>query len=522
MEPKVPPGLLTMSQSPSELLGREKLDVTAIKSFWQAFYVSRQATNTQTDRRLEYLFWRIWSSETLQDDASIESLDRLVSRILSPSETTKPQIPPSSESVLPSPGLLSAPRAIPQAPSKPQSTNRSKSPLPPILKKPHSIHGDVLKSARLLLENPDGEIVTLNPSTPPKSDTTEPDARHNSSGGKTSKKPQVNANRGGRGSRRRSVFNRRKSSQITIPKSNSSPSQRLVSSHPAKFDNPIDPLLNADLMSPHELSHAEIHAGVEPEDSWADEESAVPIIKRASKLVASPATSLTERIHPIKNPEISPAVLEIADKQDPILPPGIQTVCRDPIQDGAKQHAEPTEFSFSDAFPGTPEESFLSTDTLSGISVNATKSGDIPGLINAKRIPMPRSMMNELLNIIEDPKPVKDRIHLPIRPWFVTEHAWYRIPQQHYLFDWMILEEPTLNEQPSERRLVERDFRQGFADQMEYQIEMLAELERASQVALALEHGPVREIWNDSWDSDTPTLACDSHEALSSEYAESD
>ncbi|KAJ5134160.1 hypothetical protein N7526_005525 [Penicillium atrosanguineum] len=478
MEPKVPPGLLTMSQSPSELLGREKLDVTAIKSFWQAFYVSRQATNTQTDRRLEYLFWRIWSSETLQDDASIESLDRLVSRILSPSETTKPQ-----------------------APSKPQSTNRSKSPLPPILKKPHSIHGDVLKSARLLLENPDGEIVTLNPSTPPKSDTTEPDARHNSSGGKTSKKPQVNANRGGRGSRRRS---------------------RLVSSHPAKFDNPIDPLLNADLMSPHELSHAEIHAGVEPEDSWADEESAVPIIKRASKLVASPATSLTERIHPIKNPEISPAVLEIADKQDPILPPGIQTVCRDPIQDGAKQHAEPTEFSFSDAFPGTPEESFLSTDTLSGISVNATKSGDIPGLINAKRIPMPRSMMNELLNIIEDPKPVKDRIHLPIRPWFVTEHAWYRIPQQHYLFDWMILEEPTLNEQPSERRLVERDFRQGFADQMEYQIEMLAELERASQVALALEHGPVREIWNDSWDSDTPTLACDSHEALSSEYAESD
>lgn len=57
-----------------------------------AFYVSRQATNTQTDRRLEYLFWRIWSSETLQDDASIESLDRLVSRIMSSSETMKPPV----------------------------------------------------------------------------------------------------------------------------------------------------------------------------------------------------------------------------------------------------------------------------------------------------------------------------------------------------------------------------------------------------------------------------------------------
>ncbi|KAJ6107856.1 hypothetical protein N7523_009179 [Penicillium sp. IBT 18751x] len=484
MEPKVPSGLLTMSQSPSKLLGREKLDVTAIKSFWQAFYVSRQASNTQTDRRLEYLFWRIWSSETLQDDASIESLDRLVSRIMSSSETIKPQIHPSSEPALPSPGLLSAPRPIRHTSSKSQSTNRSKSPLPPILKKPNSVQGDVPKSARLLLEKPDGESVTLNPSTPPNPGSTEVNVRRNSSGGKTSKKPQTNSNRPGRGPRRRSVFNRRKSSQPAIPKSNPPVNQRLVSSHPARLDDPIDPLLNADLMSPHELSHAEIHAGVEPEDSWADEESVEPIITTSSRLAASPATSLTERIHPLKNPEISPAVLEITDKQDPILPQGIQTVCQDPLQEKPRQHAEPTDFSFSDAFPGTPMKSISSSDTLPGI-FEAARSGEIPGLINAKRIPMPRSMLNDL-------------------------------------FDWIILEKPTLYEQPSERRLVERGFRQDFADQMEYQIGMLAELERARQVVLALERSPTRETWKDSWDSDIPTLAHSSREAILSEYAESD
>lgn len=307
-----------------------------------------------------------------------------------------------------------------------------------------------------------------------------------------------------------------------MPKANPTPSQRLVSSHPDRLDDPIDPLLNADLMSPHELSHAEINAGYEPEDSWADEESAVPIMNRASRLVASPATRLTERIHPLMNPEISPAVLEITDKQDPILPQGIQTVCQGPLQDGPKQYAEPTDFSFSDAFPGTPNESFSSTDTLPGISIEATKSGEIPGLINAKRVPMPRSMMNDLLNIIEDPEPVKSRIPLPVRPWLIADHAWCRLPEQHYLFDWMILEKPTLYEQPSERRLVERGFRQDFADQMEYQIRMLAELEQANHVALALERGPVREVWNDSWDSDIPTLAHSSHEIFSPEYAESD
>lgn len=336
----------------------------------------------------------------------------------------------------------------------------------------------------------------------------------------------MNANRAGRGSRRRSALNRRKSSQITIPKAYPPQNQRLVNSHPAKFDNPIDPLLNADFMSPHDLSPAEIQAGAELEDSWADEESVetvVPIAKRPTKTVASPATSLlTERIHPLKNPEISPAVLEIADKQDPILPQGIQTVCGDPIQDELKQHTEPMDFSFSDAFPCTPIESFSSTDTLPGVPIEATHGGDIPGLTNAKRVSMPKSMLNGLLDIIGDTNPVEERISLPIRPWFLAEHAWRRQPRQHYLFDWMILEEPTLHEQPSSKQLVERGFRQNFADQMDYQIRMHAELERERQEARAGKRASVKKIWNDSWDSDNPSLARLSHVAPPSDYAESE
>jgi hypothetical protein len=336
----------------------------------------------------------------------------------------------------------------------------------------------------------------------------------------------MNATRAGRGSRRRSAFNRRKSSQVTIPKANPPQNQRLVNSHPARFDEPIDPLLNADFMSPHDLSPAEIQAGAELEDSWADEESvetAVPIAKRSTKTVASPATSLlTERIHPLKTPEISPAVLEIADKQDPILPPGIQTVCGDPIQDKHKQHTEPMDFSFSDAFPCTPTESFSSTDTLPGVPIDDTHGGDIPGLTNAKRVAMPKSMLNGLLDIIGDTDPVNERIFLPTRPWFLAEHAWCRQPRQHYLFDWMVLEEPTLHEQPSSKKLVERGFRQNFADQVDYQIRMHAELERARREALAGKRASMRKVWNDSWDSDNPSLACLSHVAPPSDYAESE
>ncbi|KAJ5191313.1 uncharacterized protein N7498_010298 [Penicillium cinerascens] len=523
MEPKVPSGLLTISQSPSEL-GKEKLNVTIIRGLWQAFFVSRQASNNQTDRRLEYLFWRIWSSDTLQSDASIESLDRLVSRIMESSNEmpkTPVKIPPSPELTQPSQHLPSAPRAIPHTSSKSQPAIQSKSPLPPILKKPNSVH-EAPKSARLLLKNPDGESVTLNPSTPPNPNMVELNTKDNGSGRKIPKKPHVNANRTGRSSRRRPVFNRRKSSQTSIRKATSPPSEQLENSHSAALDS----LYNADFTSPSELSQPEIQGMMspEPEDSWADIESVegpVPIRRQASKPVTSPAASfLAGRVHPLRNPEISPAVLEIADKQDPILPQGIQTVSGSPIpKEGTQQHAEPMDFSFSDAFPSTPDE--IAQDTGPFQDTGAAQDASMAGLTDAKRIPMPKSMLRDLLTIIEDPKPLTERISLPIRPWFTAEHAWCRLPEQNYLLDWMILDDPrSLSPQPSRKRLVERGFRKNFADQVE---EFSAYEKRMRDGLGLLDCGtPQREIWNDNWESDAPTLMVELMESPQSEHGESE
>jgi len=423
------------------------------------------------------------------------------------------------------------------SPSKFQPTSRSKSPLPPILKKPHSVQEP--KSARLLLQNPDGESVTLNPSTPPNPNSAGLNAKDSGSDRKSPKKPQANPTRAGRGSRRRPVFARRRSAQASIPKVTPPRNQRLVNSHPDAFD----PLHNVDFMSPDYISQVEVQGGMspEPEDSWADIESAEASVSVATKPrkvplpstslladrvhppVGSPGTSLlTNRLQPLKNPEISAAVLQITDKQDPILPPGIQTVSGDSSQNGTKQDAEPTDFSFSDAFPSTTNDAIhVIPGTSPSTAVETVQMSDLPSFTETERVPMPKSMLDDMLNIIEDPTPIKGYIPLPIQPWFTVKHAWCRLPQQNYLLDWMILDDPTaLNTQPSERRLVERGFRKNFDDQMR---EYAAFQQYMGDGLGLLDCGePQREIWNDNWDSDSATLAVQTVDYPPSESAESE
>lgn len=279
-------------------------------------------------------------------------------------------------------------------------------------------------------------------------------------------------------------------------------------------------------MSPSELSQPEIQGVMspEPEDSWADIGSAerpVPVRKHTSQPVTSPAASLLAgRVHPLRNPEISPAVLEIADKQDPILPQGIQTVSGSPIpKEGTQQHAEPIDSSFSDAFPITLDE--IARDTGPSQDTETAQDANIPGLNDAKRIPMPKSMLRDLLTIVEDPRPLNGRIPLPVQPWFTAEHAWCRLPEQSYLLDWMILDDPrSLSPQPSRKRLVERGFRRIFADQVE---EFAAYEKRMRDGLGLLDCGtPQREIWNDNWESDAPTLMVEPMDSALSEHAESE
>lgn len=53
-----------------------------IVAIMKAFFTSRQASDREMDHRLEYLFWRIWSSKDLLEHINMKYLDWLVSRIM--------------------------------------------------------------------------------------------------------------------------------------------------------------------------------------------------------------------------------------------------------------------------------------------------------------------------------------------------------------------------------------------------------------------------------------------------------
>ena len=53
--------------------------------FCEAYNVSRQTNNNERELRLECLFWRIWGSQRLSTTITLQSLDRLVMRIMAPS-----------------------------------------------------------------------------------------------------------------------------------------------------------------------------------------------------------------------------------------------------------------------------------------------------------------------------------------------------------------------------------------------------------------------------------------------------
>ncbi|CAG8014959.1 unnamed protein product [Penicillium salamii] len=212
MDPKLPQGLVTVSSIPSEFL-HETLSATVYKNLWRAYYTSRRASKDETEHRLEHLFWRIWSDRGLSKQMNTRTLDRLILRIKSPEVLVG----------LEKSDFMSEDNKEKEKPTdQVQPCHSGSCSIHPILKKPQAtppaqpVEGESHKSTRLLLDTPIGTKITLEPSNSPTvmtSPTTIPDPRP------LPKKTYLTANRTGRGPRRRPVFNRRKSSQTSIPKS---------------------------------------------------------------------------------------------------------------------------------------------------------------------------------------------------------------------------------------------------------------------------------------------------------------
>lgn len=454
-----------------------------------AFFTSRHASKSETDKRLEYLFWRVWSSQSLLAHTNVQYLNRLVSRIMVPCEPSPQQLSPKHErdsapllrlpvDPLPLTSTIShlnqqplhhlnqtphseltqnlykmdnTPRLVPQALSKPQPMNDPKSPLHSILKKPGTAQTEHQKTTRLLLERPNGTSVTRNPSTPPTPGTGDHPAKEGTAGRQTTpKRAHFTTSRTARGTHRRPAFNRRKSTQTSVPKVSSPPRPRLAHSQPV---NSHDSFYEDGFMQLDWNVDSSDSAEGDVVTSWANFDpfdAPIRLSQRFNESITPPEIDLiTEKYHPPKKTNISAS--DLADKLDPILLQGIETVSLYP---------EPTDKDNQQA-----EIQYRSiSSTHRKYYTELPEGADVPGFTGAKRIPMPENMMDDLVSIITNTQPVEGEITVPSQPWVWCEGFWRKPTAKQPLHDWMIRDEYlSPNPQPSYKPLVGKGFRKKFA-----------------------------------------------------------
>lgn len=444
-----------------------------------AFSASRQASRSEVDQRLEYLFWRIWGSDELLGRINLKYLNGLVSHILSSSSTSTKQARVSSSPpwtffslTFHQPQKIpSLPRAI--APSAAGHSHSKSHPtaghsLHPILKKPATAPSETQKSTRLLLERPEGGKITCNPSTPPTPTpaSSKDHIKHTPAARPTQKKNHSAAMRTSRGNRRRPVFNRRKSSQPSIQYQPSLP--RAIETR--GNERPDRRARSTDLDS--ESSKPESEAGNVHEDSESDivpfpiEISSPPAQQPSNNVTLADSTLVTDltdsAIKASVTVTVTPTALPISETQQKI-----ETVSQDPMpQDKGKQRAETMDSSSESEDPD-----------------QVVEGTDVPGFPGAKRIPMPQKMQKHLLRLLKEarnPEDTNQKILLPNGPSTSTNRAWLPVYPQTYLEDWMLQGETSSSSpQPSNNPLVAPGFRKRFAERLEEDMEAWRKEEEA-------------------------------------------
>ncbi|KAJ5524783.1 hypothetical protein N7494_011433 [Penicillium frequentans] len=338
MSQKVADSLVTISQipCPSEIHGGERLDRAQVKGFWQAFFTSRQASDREMDHRLEYLFWRIWSSKDLLEHINMKYLDWLVSRIMA-SEPLVPSAWAAHEQTsfsLPVSSTATSLHAVPQPESRsmpqgevprPQSEAPESATLHPILKKSNTSHDEPPKKTRLVIEQPGIGSITRSPSNPPTPSVVEPkDIMLDQPVPKrTSLAAPPRSSRGGK--RRPLVVGRRKSSQAAIPKPSLTNKKQNAGT---KASGAMEEIFDADDDMISEPSTPKSTERKTRDATWADLDHDQPFIDYPVTLTPAAASILTDGKHPASTPTITitPAgVLPMSGSSDSMKPQRIQT-----------------------------------------------------------------------------------------------------------------------------------------------------------------------------------------------------
>lgn len=325
--------------------------------------------------------------------------------------------------------------------------------------------GESNKTTRLLLEQPDGGSITRNPSHSPTSSYQEPQPKELTTGRQVSKKPRSTS--GIRAGRRRPVFNRRKSLQVSMTKTTTGPSneqqqqQQQVNQNQPKGQHhlrpPADPLdcvgsfelvFDPDYVPPIDDSPPPPTPIKTREDIELDkikealaDIGSIDIPRIASKTATATTTAATTPNE--------------TDQTDPLLSQGLETVSHAPkeIHSLARNNPEPR------------AESKDPSRYSNGIP-KPFSSAPVPGFPHLRRIPMPQQMEIILLDILNDDTPHGGPFPLPMRPWWAYERQWQPLPRQEYLSDWMLVSENWEDRQPSAAPLVRPGFRTRYVDKV--------------------------------------------------------
>ncbi|KAJ5966314.1 hypothetical protein N7481_013028 [Penicillium waksmanii] len=469
MDQKMPQSLLMISQvTPEELRRTQNVDLIMVKGLWQAFLVSRRASESQADRRLEYLFWRIWSSESLLTEMKVGRLNDLVSRIILPTgQTGKPptkqarksRAQPEYHPITGSPSYAVS-QPVSQPEMKPQPTEAKAMPQP-ILKKSSAPQGESNKTTRLLLEQPDGGSITRNPSHSPtlslNENENEPQPREYTPGRQAPKKSQFAS--GIRSGRRRPLFNRRKSSQVSVTKPTASPSSE---QQPPPQPQKTQPLRHPPADPLESMSSFELVFDPDYVPPIQDSPPATTPTHTQENIELAKIKEALADIGSIEIPRLSSSKTATAtttaaatsnvSEADTLLSQGLETVSHEPQEthfqtgDHEKQRAE------------SQDPSLFSN----GIA-QLFDSYPVPGFPGLLRIPMPEKMENTLLGILNDDSPLDGLIPLPTRPWWMCEHAWSPVPRKEYLKEWMLVSEEW-DKQPTTTPLSHPEFRTRFVE----------------------------------------------------------
>ncbi|GFG17312.1 hypothetical protein IFM61606_07932 [Aspergillus udagawae] len=205
---ELPEGLLSTAKTlPSSFDDSMPVHVQDITHLWKAYNVKPSALEGIIGYRLENFFWRIWSNECLRISLPGATVAKLFMRI---SESTTSKVSEVSSDINPS---LRKNKSEGKLPERLNNQVAHRGPLHSILKKPNAAPKETHKTTRWLItddndnNNSTCEAVSSVTTITPATDVST--SRH------SHKKTQFVASKTAKGSKRRPVILRRKSSQST-------------------------------------------------------------------------------------------------------------------------------------------------------------------------------------------------------------------------------------------------------------------------------------------------------------------